>query len=124
MIPRFITSVLSGTTPTVYGDGRQTRDFTYVENVVEANILACAAPKAASGRVYNIACGDRISLLEVLEIIYGLAGHRVPPRFELQRAGDVRDSLADISLACDVLGFRPKVDFAHGLSKTYDFFKS
>ncbi len=122
VIPRFITSVLSGEGPTIYGDGGQTRDFTFVDNVIQANLAACGAPKAACGKVLNIACGERISLLDILEIVYGLAGRRVAPRFEPARVGDVRDSLADISLAKELLGYDPKVGFPEGLSRTFAFF--
>ena len=122
VIPRFITSVLSGTPPTIYGDGFQTRDFTYIDNVVQANLGACEAPKEACGRVFNIACGERISLLDILEIVYKLAGRRVAPKFEPLRPGDVRDSLADISLAKDLLGYVSQVGFPEGLSRTFDFF--
>ena len=123
VIPRFITGVLAGTPPTIYGDGLQTRDFTYIDNVVRANIQACEAPKEACGKVVNIACGDRVSLLDILEIVYDLAGRRVAPRFEPPRAGDVRDSLADISLAKELLGYEPRVGFPEGLSRTFDFFR-
>ena len=123
VIPRFITSVLSGKAPTIYGDGLQTRDFTYIDNVIEANLRACGAPREACGKVFNIACGERVSLLDILEIVYGQAGRRVAPKFEPSRQGDVRDSLADISLAKAVLGYSPKVDFSAGLSRTFDFFK-
>jgi nucleoside-diphosphate-sugar epimerase len=122
VIPRFITSVLSGTPPTIYGDGLQTRDFTYIDNVVQANLRACEAPKEACGRVVNIACGERVSLLDILEIVYKLAGRRIAPRFEPSRRGDVRDSLADITLAKDLLGYEPQVGFPEGLSRTFDFF--
>jgi nucleoside-diphosphate-sugar epimerase len=122
VIPRFITAVLTGTAPTVYGDGLQTRDFTYIDNVVRVNLLACEAPKDACGKVFNVACEERVSLLEILEIIYELAGRRVPPCFEPPRPGDVRDSLADISLARDLLGYEPTVPFPEGLSRTFDFF--
>lgn len=122
VIPRFITAVLSGESPTIYGDGLQTRDFTYIENVVRANILACDAPREACGKVINIACEERISLLDVLEVLYGLAGRRLSPRFEPARAGDVRDSLADISLAKDLLGYKPSVSFSEGLSRTFTYF--
>ncbi|HBG73164.1 MAG TPA: LPS biosynthesis protein WbpP [Deltaproteobacteria bacterium] len=124
VIPRFITSVLRGVPPTVYGDGLQTRDFTFIDNVIQANLAACAAPKAACGKVVNIACGERVSLLDILEIVYKLAGKRVPPKFEPARPGDVRDSLADISLAKDLIGYDPKVPFAEGLARTFDWFKS
>ena len=122
VIPRFITCVLRGEPPTVYGDGLQTRDFTYIDNVVQANLAACAAPKAACGRVFNIACGERVSLLDILEIVCGLAGKRVAPKFEPSRAGDVRDSLADITQARDVVGYDPKVAFRDGLRKTFEWF--
>jgi len=123
VIPRFITCVLRGESPTVYGDGLQTRDFTYIDNVVQANLAACAAPKAACGGVFNIACGERVSLLDILEIVYGLAGKRVSPKFEPFRAGDVKDSLADISRARDIVGYDPKVVFREGLGKTFDWFR-
>jgi len=123
VIPRFITSVLSGTPPTVYGDGLQTRDFTYIDNVVQANLRACKAPKEACGKVFNIACGERISLLDILEIVYRLAGRRVAPRFESARPGDVRDSLADVSLAKGSLGYEPRIGFPEGLSRTFDYFR-
>ncbi|MBP2669021.1 MAG: UDP-glucose 4-epimerase [Deltaproteobacteria bacterium] len=123
VIPRFITCVLQGEPPTVYGDGRQTRDFTYIDNVIQANLAACAAPKAACGGVFNIACGERVSLLDILEIVYGLAGKRVEPKFEPSRPGDVRDSLADISRAREIVGFNPKVPFREGLRTTFDWFR-
>ena len=123
VIPRFITCVLRGEPPTVYGDGLQTRDFTYIDNVVQANLAACAAPKSACGGVFNIACGERVSLLDILEIVYGLAGKRVEPKFEPPRAGDVRDSLADISRARGSLGYDPKIPFREGMNKTFAWFR-
>jgi len=123
VIPRFITCVLRGEPPTVYGDGLQTRDFTYIDNVVQANLAACAAPKSACGGVFNIACGERVSLLDILEIVYGLAGKRVDPKFEPPRAGDVRDSLADVSRARKGIGYDPKVPFREGMGKTFDWFR-
>lgn len=122
VIPRFITSVLSGKPPVVYGDGGQTRDFTYIDNVVQANLAACAAPKKACGKTFNIACGERVSLLDILDIVYGLADKRVLPNFEPSRPGDVRDSLADISLAKDLIGYQPAVSFPVGLSRTFNYF--
>lgn len=124
VIPRFATAVLAGEPPEVHGDGLQTRDFTYIDNVVRANLLACEATPEACGRVVNIACGERISLLDILEVLYGLAGRRVAPRFEPARAGDVRDSLADISLARQLLGYEPAVFFSEGLSRTIDYFRT
>ncbi len=124
VIPRFATAVLAGEAPMVYGDGLQTRDFTYIDNVVRANLLACEAPGEACGKVVNIACGERISLLDILGVLYGLAGRRVAPRFDPARAGDVRDSLADISLARELLGYEPSVPFSEGLSRTLDHFRT
>ena len=123
VIPRFITSVLRGEPPVVYSDGLQTRDFTYIDNVVQANIAGCSAPKEACGKVFNIACGERISLLDILEIVYAEAGKRILPKFEPQRAGDVRDSLADISRARDLLRYHPRVSFQEGLKKTFNWFR-
>jgi nucleoside-diphosphate-sugar epimerase len=85
--------------------------------------LACKATKAACGKVFNIACGERVSLIDILEIVYGLAASRVTPTFEPSRHGDVRDSLADISLAKNLLGYTPKVAFPVGLSRTFDYFR-
>ncbi len=124
VIPKFITSVLAGTSPPVYGDGRQTRDFTYIDNVIRANRLACGAPSEACGKVFNVACGERISLLDILGIICRLAGKQVSPSFEPPRKGDVRDSLADISRARELLGYEPSVSFEEGLTKTFAWFRS
>jgi nucleoside-diphosphate-sugar epimerase len=123
VIPRFITAVLRGESPVVYSDGLQTRDFTYIDNVVQANIAACSAPKEACGKVFNIACGERVSLMDILESVYSEAGRRVPPKFEPMRPGDVRDSLADIAQARDLLGYAPKIGFQDGLKKTFDWFR-
>jgi nucleoside-diphosphate-sugar epimerase len=123
VIPRFITCALRGEPPTVYGDGRQTRDFTYIDNVIQANLAACSAPVGACGGVFNVACGERVSLLDILEIVCGLAGKRVAPMFEPSRPGDVRDSLADISRAREVLGYDPKVPFREGLERTFSWFR-
>jgi nucleoside-diphosphate-sugar epimerase len=124
VIPSFVTSVLSGTPPVVHGDGGQTRDFTFIDNVVHANLAACEASAEACGKVFNIACGDRVSLLDILEAVYVLAGKRVEPRFEPPRAGDVRDSLADISLARRLLGYEPKVRFAEGLARAMAYYRA
>lgn len=124
VIPAFVTAVLSGIPPVVHGDGGQTRDFTFVENVIQANLAACEAPAEACGKVFNIACGERVSLLDILESIYGLAGKRVAPRFDPPRAGDVRDSLADISLARRLLGYDPKVRFAEGLARAMEYYRA
>jgi UDP-glucose 4-epimerase len=123
VIPAFITAALEGRRPTVHGDGRQTRDFTYVENVVEANLLACQA-RNAEGQTMNVACGERISLLDLLAEIGRITGRDVDPVFDPERPGDVKHSLADISKAESLLGFRPVVSFAEGLERTIDYFRS
>jgi UDP-glucose 4-epimerase len=125
VIPRFVTAALAGTPATVYGDGLQSRDFTFVENVVEANLLAARALRA-SGSVVNIACGARTSLVELLAGIgqaLGLSSGSVPARFETPRAGDVRHSLADISLAAELLGYAPRVAMAEGLRRTVAWYQ-
>ena len=122
VIPLFITAVASDRQPVVYGDGLQSRDFTFVENVVEANLLACSAPKEATGQVYNIACGERFTLLELLEDLGDILEKKPQPVFNAPRPGDVKHSLADITRAKKDLGFEPKVSFAEGLRRTVPWF--
>lgn len=117
VIPRFITAMLADEAPTIYGDGEQSRDFTYVANVVEANLLAMESTEAA-GRVFNAACGERITLNRVTEDLLGITGREITPLYEPPRPGDVRHSLADISAAREALGYRPSVDFGTGLGLT------
>ena len=119
VIPRFATACLSGEAPVVYGDGEQTRDFTYVGDAVAANLLAADAPRAP-GEVMNIAGGRRVSLNQLLGEIRTLTKARVAARYEPGRAGDVRDSLADLSRARELLGFEPRVDLRTGLAKTIE----
>jgi nucleoside-diphosphate-sugar epimerase len=123
VIPAFITAALDGKRPTVHGDGSQTRDFTYVENVVEANLLACEA-RDAEGQAMNVACGERISLLDLLAEIGRITGRDIDPVFDAERPGDVKHSLADISKAERLLGYQPVVSFAEGLRRTIDYFRS
>ncbi len=123
VIPRFITAVLKGGEPVVYGDGRQTRDFTYVANVVQANLKALSAPPGSGGEVFNVACGEETSLLSLLGLLSDFSGKAVSPRFEPPRPGDVRHSRADISKAGRILGYRPSVGFPEGLEKTFEYFK-
>jgi nucleoside-diphosphate-sugar epimerase len=123
VIPAFITAALGGSRPVVHGDGLQTRDFTYVQNVVAANLLACEAPEAA-GEAINIACGERVSLLDLLAQIGRITGREVEPEFAPARPGDVKHSLADISKAARLLGYRPLVSFAQGLERTIAYFRS
>lgn len=121
VIPKFINLIRNGERPVIYGDGHQSRDFTYVANNVQANILACTAPEAA-GKVMNIACGDRFSLLDLVEAINAFLGPRVEPVFEPERAGDVKHSQAAIDTARRILGFTPRVGFREGLEKTIAHF--
>lgn len=122
VIPIFITAVAGGRQPTLYGDGLQSRDFTFIENVIEANLLACSAPKEATGEVYNVACGERFTLLDLLDEIGSILKKKAKPLFEPARPGDVKHSLADISRARKSLSFEPKVSFAEGLSRTVEWF--
>lgn len=122
VIPLFARAVQNGQTPDVYGDGQQTRDFTYIENVVEANLLALTRSNVG-GSTVNIGCGDRISLLSLLQTLGRLHGAEVTPRFLPPRAGDVRDSQAAIEEARRVLGYEPKVGLEEGLRRTLDWFQ-
>lgn len=116
VIPRFIRALLAGDSPRIHGDGRQSRDFTYIDNVVQANLLAATAP-GVGGRVYNVACGGRISLLELVARLNGLLGTDIVPIHEAPRPGDVKHSEADISRARAELGYRPIIDIEEGLQR-------
>ena len=117
VIPLFLTAIDRGESPTIFGDGQQTRDFTYIDNVVEANLAALACP-APNGEAVNIACGDRISLLRLLDLLCEAAGRRVSAKHAPPRAGDVRDSQADISLASRLIGYTPRVSLEEGIGRT------
>lgn len=117
VIPRFLTAVLQQQRPIVFGDGEQTRDFTYIENVVQANLLAATSTKAV-GEAMNIGCGTRISLNGVLQIASDLLHRKLDIDYRAPRPGDVRDSLADISKAHQLLDYTPTVSFEEGLSRT------
>lgn len=117
-ISAFIKALTAGRQPTIFGDGLQTRDFTYIDNVVHANLLAASSPNPFRGEVINIGTARRISLLDVLEQMALALGTKVEPKFGPPRAGDVRDSVADISRARDLLGYEPIVDFATGIRRT------
>ena len=123
VIPKFVTAMLAGQRPTVFGDGRQSRDFTFIDNVVAGNLAAEHAPGAV-GRVFNIACGQQFSLLELIVSINRVLGTNVEPQFAPPRAGDVRESLADIAAAREVLGYEPTVDFDEGLRRSIDYYRS
>jgi UDP-glucose 4-epimerase len=114
VIPRFIAALIAGRSPVIHGDGRQSRDFTYVADVVQANLLAADTP-GVSGRVYNVACGRRTTLLELIEHLNGRLGTAIEPTHTAPRPGDVRDSQADIERARTELGYRPTTDVATGL---------
>ena len=121
VVPKFITAILAGKRPTIFGDGRQSRDFTYIDNIVHGNLLAADAP-AAVGKTINVACGEQYNLLELLAVINQVLGTNVEPVFAPPRAGDVRDSLADISLARQLLQYDPIVGFDEGLRRTVEYY--
>jgi nucleoside-diphosphate-sugar epimerase len=124
VIPNFMTAALKGTNPTVFGDGEQTRDFCFIENTVNANLLSATTSKKLSGEVINIACGERISLNQLLQIIGEEAGRQMKPEYLPTRAGDVRDSLAAIDAARELIGYEPKVKVREGIKRTYAAFKA
>ncbi len=123
VIPKFVSLMLAGKRPTVFGDGGQSRDFVFVADVVQANLAAAAAP-AASGRVFNVACGRQQSLLELIASINQALGTKIEPVLAPPRAGDVRESVADITAARTTLGYEPKVDFDEGLRRSIDYYRS
>jgi UDP-glucose 4-epimerase len=123
VIPLFITAMLERRQPTIYGDGQQSRDFVYVGNIVDANLLAAERP-GIGGRVFNIGIGRSYSLLELLSALNQVLGCNFQARFQPPRVGDVRESLADITLSRSVLGYEPRVQFLEGLQKTVEFYKS
>jgi UDP-glucose 4-epimerase len=118
VIPLFIKAMLAGKQPTVFGDGTQSRDFTYIENVVQGNLLACQADGRVAGQVINLACGQSINLLDLIAAINALLGTHIEPIFAEPRPGDVKHSCADIRLARELLGFAPSVSFEEGLRHT------
>jgi len=122
VIPRFITAALANLPPVIFGDGTQSRDFCFIDNVVQANLLAGTAP-GASGHVFNIACGSAIDLNGVLGLLGALTGRTLTAQHEPARAGDVKHSLADISQARAVIGYEPLVLFPEGLRRTFEWFK-
>lgn len=122
VIPNFIKKVISGERPVIWGDGTQTRDFTFVENVVEANIKACLASDEANGMVFNIATGNRVSVLDLLNEICNIIGIKVSPIFKDWRAGDVKHSYANIEKTKKYLNYTPNYDFITGIRKTIDWY--
>jgi UDP-glucose 4-epimerase len=119
----FSAAILDGTQPTVYGDGEQSRDFTYVRNVVEANLLACEARQAA-GLAINIGTGTRYTLNQTLALLEKIGGRPAKAKYIASREGDIRDSQADITRARDVLGYNPDVGFEEGLRRTWEWFRA
>lgn len=120
----FCRKMLAGEQPTIYGDGEQSRDFTFIENVVHGNLLAAEAPaEKVVGRMMNLATGSRITLNETFRILRDLTGYSGEPAYAEARSGDIRDSLADIHLAEELLGYKPVVDFREGLRQTVDWYR-
>ncbi len=120
-IPAFVTSILKNQPPTIYGDGEQSRDFTYIDNVVEANLLAARAKKT-SGQVVNIACGEAVTVNQIIKMINKALGKNVKPNYVPERHGDVKHSLADITAATKLIGFKPVVSFEQGLKIAIDWY--
>ncbi|MBU1239171.1 NAD-dependent epimerase/dehydratase family protein, partial [Myxococcota bacterium] len=122
VIPIFVKSLMSGNAPSIFGDGGQTRDFTYINNVIEANLLSALAPETACGRAYNISFGENTSLLVLYDKLCTLLNRHVSPVFAPDRPGDIRHSLADISLAREHLGYNPKFSIDDGLARTIEWY--
>ena len=123
VLSKFITAYIKGTTPTIFGDGEQSRDFTYIDNVVDATLRACIAPDAP-GKVINVGVGGRFTLNQTIALLDQIFGKQVTPRYDPPRSGDVLHSQADISLARQVLGYEPKVPYEQGLKKTVEWYRA
>src|ERR1700687_3746076 len=123
VLAKFCPSYLEETPPVVFGDGEQTRDFTYVDNAVQANLLACEAPNV-SGKVFNVGVGGRYSLNQTVALLNKIAGKSLETKYEAPRDGDIRDSQADISQAREFLGYEPSVAFEEGLRRTFDWYRT
>ena len=123
VIPKFIKQLMNGERPTINGDGKQSRDFTYIENVIEANLKACLAPHEAAGEAFNIAYGGREYLIDIYYTLTRALGKEIEPIFGPDRAGDIKHSNADISKAKELLGYEPEYDFARGLNETITWYK-
>jgi UDP-glucose 4-epimerase len=125
VLAKFITQMLRGERPTIYGDGAQSRDFNYIENAVAANLLAATAPEAdVAGQMFNIATGHRFDLNETVELLKPMTGYTGDVKYEAERSGDIKHSLADISLAQQKLKYQPLVDFKEGLRRTVEFYRA
>ncbi|MBP3476223.1 MAG: SDR family oxidoreductase [Lachnospiraceae bacterium] len=123
VIPKFIKQLLHGEVPTINGDGRQSRDFTYIDNVIEANLRACHASSEAAGQAFNIGAGGRLYLIDIYNHLCKALGKEVEPNYGPNRKGDVRDSNADISKARELLGYDPEYDFEKGIALAIDWYK-
>ncbi len=124
VLAKFITLMLRGEQPTIFGDGEQSRDFTYIDNAVAANLLACKAPAAqAAGQVFNVATSRKVTLHETFHALQSLTGYSGAPRYATERGGDIKHSLADISKAEAGLGYKPSVDFEEGLRRTVEWYR-
>jgi UDP-glucose 4-epimerase len=124
VLAKFTTQMLRGEPPTINGDGEQSRDFTYIDNAVEANLLACTAPaKKAAGEMFNVATGRRVTLNETFKVLQDLTGYKGQPKYGPDREGDVKHSLADISKAEAGLGYKSLVDFEEGLRRTVEWYR-
>ncbi|MGB7731861.1 MAG: SDR family oxidoreductase [Candidatus Acidiferrum sp.] len=123
VLSRFALAFLEDQQPVIYGDGEQTRDFTFVENAVQANLLACEAPSSASGGVFNVGTGARISLNQTLELLRRISGKKLQAKYEPPRDGDIRDSQADVTKAREYLGYDPTVMFEEGLERTFEWYR-
>jgi len=122
VLSRFATAFLEEQPPVIYGDGEQTRDFTFVDNAVQANLLACEAP-GVSGGVFNVGTGGRVSLNQTLELLRRITGKRLEAKYDPPREGDIRDSQADIGKARELLGYEPTVQFEEGLERTFAWYQ-
>jgi nucleoside-diphosphate-sugar epimerase len=124
VLAKFIQQMLEGTRPTIFGTGDQGRDFTYIDNVVSANLLACAAPaEKVAGKVFNTACGGQYTLKQIYQLLAKLTGFDLPPLYAKSRTGDILHSQADISAAAEAFGYRPLVGVEEGLQRTVEWYR-
>jgi nucleoside-diphosphate-sugar epimerase len=124
VLAKFIMLMLQGKQPEIYGDGEQSRDFTFIDNVVQANLKACSAPASqCAGRVLNVGCARQITLNETYKLLQPLTGYSGPPKYSPERSGDIRHSLADISAAQQAIGYSPQASFEEGLRRTVEWYR-
>ncbi len=124
VIPKFIKAMLKGEAPVIYGDGEQSRDFTYIDNAVDANLRACLSDQVGSGEVINVACGESYTLNQMVETLNEILGLNIKPVYTEPQKGDVKHSLADVGKAKELLGYKVKVGFREGLERTVEWFKN